>query len=160
MVVSPEQGPERGMKVTMMLADAAQVAEGKLNILGGGWTVTGPLAAPFAIALMIEVPWHLTNKKHEFKMEVIDLDGNLVQVTDPEGNTTPVIFGGEFEVGRPPGVRNGTMMSFPMALNSGPIPWPAGGSYEWRLSINGQAHEDWRLAFSTRPDAQSQSNAA
>lgn len=29
------------MKVTMLLADAATVAEGKLYILGGGWSVTG-----------------------------------------------------------------------------------------------------------------------
>lgn len=31
--------PETGMKVTIMLADSAQVAEGKLYVLGGGWTV-------------------------------------------------------------------------------------------------------------------------
>ena len=31
-----------GAKVTMMLADAAQAVEGKLYILGGGWSVTGP----------------------------------------------------------------------------------------------------------------------
>lgn len=159
MLVPPEQGPERGMKVTMMLADAAQVADGKLNILGGGWSVISG-ATPFAIAMMIEVPWHLSNKKHEFKLEVIDLDGNLVQVEAPDGNSTAVVVDGQFEVGRPPGVRNGAMLPFTAAINIGPVPWPAGGSYEWRLSIDGQAHEDWRLAFTTRPDAQSQSNAA
>ena len=40
------------MKVTLMLADAAQVSEGKLHILGGGWSVTGP-PAPSAIALLV-----------------------------------------------------------------------------------------------------------
>lgn len=151
---STEQGPERGMKVTMMLADAAQVADGKLNILGGGWSVTGPMAVPFAIALMIEVPWHLANHQHAFKLEVIDLDGNLVQVPTPE-DTTTVTFEGQFEVGRPPGTRSGAMLPFVAAINSGPIPWPTGASYEWRLSIDGKAHEDWRLAFTTRPDAHS-----
>jgi hypothetical protein len=29
------------MRVTMMLADAAQVSEGKLYILGGGWSIAG-----------------------------------------------------------------------------------------------------------------------
>ena len=38
----------------MLLADAAQVSEGKLHILGGGWSVTGP-PAPSAIALLVEV---------------------------------------------------------------------------------------------------------
>jgi hypothetical protein len=31
----------RRMKVTMLLADAASVADGKLDILGGGWNMTG-----------------------------------------------------------------------------------------------------------------------
>jgi hypothetical protein len=30
------------MKVTMMRADAVQAVAGKLYILGGGWSVTGP----------------------------------------------------------------------------------------------------------------------
>ena len=30
------------MKVTILLADAAQAVEGKLFVLGGGWSVTGP----------------------------------------------------------------------------------------------------------------------
>ena len=45
----------------MMLADSAQVSEGKLFILGGGWSVTGP-PAPSAIALHVEVPWDQTNR--------------------------------------------------------------------------------------------------
>ena len=31
----------RRMKVTMLLADAASVADGNLDILGGGWNITG-----------------------------------------------------------------------------------------------------------------------
>ena len=38
------------MKVTMLLADYAAVADGKLTIVGGGWSVTGPVSPPFAIA--------------------------------------------------------------------------------------------------------------
>jgi hypothetical protein len=41
----------------MLLADAAQEAAGKLYILGGGWSVTGPQMPPMAIALKIDVPW-------------------------------------------------------------------------------------------------------
>lgn len=149
-----EMDPERGMKVTMMLADSAQVADGKLYVLGGGWTVTGPQAVPFAIAGLIEVPWHLTNRRHTFRFECIDLDGNGVLVPTPAGEQ-PLLFEGGFEVGRPPGVRAGTAIPFPFAFNSGPQPIPPGGHYEWRLMINGETDEDWRLAFSTRPEAQS-----
>jgi hypothetical protein len=146
--------PDRGMKVTLMLADAAQVAEGKVNVLGGGWTVTGPQPAPFAIAGIIEVPWHQTNRQHTFRLELIDLDGNAVLVPTPDGEQ-PLFFEGHFEVGRPPGARSGSAIPFPFALNSGPVPLQPGGNYEWRLTVNGTAHEDWRLAFSTRPDSQS-----
>jgi hypothetical protein len=31
----------RRMRVTMLLADAASVADGNLDILGGGWNITG-----------------------------------------------------------------------------------------------------------------------
>ena len=44
------------MKVTMLLADAAQAVNGKLYILGGGWSVAGPDPTPMAIALKMEVP--------------------------------------------------------------------------------------------------------
>lgn len=58
-------------------------------------------------------------------------------------------------VGRPPGVRAGTPIPVPFAFNSGPQPIPAGGHYEWRLMIDGETDEDWRLAFSTWPETQS-----
>lgn len=146
-MTDPWDGPERPMKATMILCDHAQVADGKMNLLGGGWTLTGPGPAPFGIALMIDVPWHLTNRQHMFRIELIDLDGNAVI---PEGLEDPVAIEGQFEVGRPPGVRTGTSLPFMAAVNSGPIPLAPGGHFEWRLTINGEAHEDWRLPFSVR----------
>ncbi len=139
---------ERPLKATMILCDHAQVADGKMNLLGGGWTLTGPGAAPFGIALMIDVPWRMTNTQHTFRIELIDLDGNGVV---PFGLEDPVAIDGQFEVGRPPGVRTGTSLPFMAAVNSGPIGLPPGTHYEWRLTINGQAHDDWRLPFSVRP---------
>jgi len=148
--------PERGIKVTMLLADYAMAAEGKLTIVGGGWNVTGPQPIPFAIAMLVEVPWSLTNRQHEFRLELIDLDGNAVLGAQPDGTEAPVLIEGHFELGRPPGVRAGTALPFPLAINHGPLPLAPAGQYEWRLMINGEAHEDWRLAFSTRPEVQSQ----
>lgn len=144
--------PERGMKVTAMLADYASASEGKLTIVGGGWNVTGPQPVPFAIAVLVEVPWHLTNKRHVVRIELIDLDGNSVTAL---GADDPESIEMQFEIGRPPGLRPGTMLPFGMALNHGPMVLPPGGHYEWRLTVNDEAHDDWRLAFSTRPEAQS-----
>jgi hypothetical protein len=134
----------------MMLADAAQAAEGKLFILGGGWSVCGPDPTPMAIAIKIEVPWDQSNVSHAWRLYLLDSDGGPVELPSEEG-VQPVELGGDFEVGRPPGLRLGTPIDLPLAVNFGPLPLEPGNRYEWRLQIDGETGEDWRLAFSTRP---------
>ena len=95
------------MRVTMLLADAAQAINGKLYILGGGWSTIGPDPVPSAIAIKIEVPWDEANKRHKLKFELVDADGRPVTVPTPTGEK-PVQLEGDFEVGRPPGLKPGT----------------------------------------------------
>lgn len=142
--------PDRTMRVTLMLADAAQVADGKLNLLGGGWTVTGPAPSPFAIAGIIEVPWSQTDGVHELRFELIDLDGNPILIQTPDG-VQPVRIDAAFEVQPAADARVGAYSPFPFVVNSPPLPLPPGSHLEWRATIDGRQHEDWRLAFSTRP---------
>jgi hypothetical protein len=142
------------VKVTMLLADFAVVAEGKLTIVGGGWSVTGPAPSPFAIALKIEVPWDQANTQHTMRLELLDADGQAVLV--PPGAPTeeqPLMVEGQFETGRPAGLKPGTPLDVMLAVNVPPQPIPPGGRYEWRLSIDGRSDDDWRLTFSTRPAA-------
>jgi hypothetical protein len=68
------------MKVNLLLADHGDAVGGKLYIHGGGWNVTGPQLAPFAIAMLIEVPWDQTNTKHRVLLELLDADGIEVEV--------------------------------------------------------------------------------
>ena len=140
-----------GVKVTMMLADAAQAVEGKLYILGGGWSITGPEPSASAIAAYIQVPWDRTNVEHQFRFELIDSDGQPVTAEIPDEDEEAVTIEGAFEVGRPVGVRPGTPIDVPLAINIGPMVLPPGGRFEWRLTIDGETSDDWRLAFSTRP---------
>ena len=42
-------------------------------------------------------------------------------------------------------------LDFPVAVNSGPLPLVS-GVYEWRLTIDGQTDDDWRLPFSVRAE--------
>ncbi len=49
----------------------------------------------------------------------------------------------------PAGLKPGTPLDFPVAVNSGPLPLEP-GRYEWRLTIDGEADDDWRLPFSVR----------
>jgi Family of unknown function (DUF6941) len=138
------------MKVTILLADAAQAAEGKLYVLGGGWSITGPDPSPMALAIKIEVPWDQANTPHTCRLELLDSDGQSVVAEMPEGEQ-PIFFEANFEVGRPPGVKPGTPIDLPLAVNMPPVPLDPGGRYEWRLSIDGRTEPDWRVAFSTRP---------
>jgi len=141
------------MKVTMLLADFAQVADGKLTIVGGGWSLTGPDPTPFGIAILVHVPWDQANRRHTLRLELVDADGQPVTVPgDDDGEGAPIVFLDdiEFEVGRPAGIKPGTPLELPLAVNSSPLSLEPGCRYEWRLSIDGEGDEDWRLAFSVR----------
>ncbi len=133
----------------MILADYAQAAEGKLNILGGGWNITTG-GVPSALAILLEIPWDRTNERHQFRIELVDADGNAVIGMGPDGEG-PIVLAGGLEVGRPPGIKRGTPIPVPLAINMGPHPLEADTRYEWRLSINDASDENWRVAFSTAP---------
>lgn len=132
----------------MLLADSAQAVEGKLYILGGGWSEIGPEPSPSAIAAHIQVPWDRTNVNHHFRFELLDSDGRTVALGDTADDV--VVIDGDFEVGRPPGMKPGTPIDFPLAINVGPVPLPPGQRFEWRLTIDGEGRDDWRLPFSVR----------
>ena len=138
------------MKVTMLLADSAQAVNGKLYILGGGWSVTGPDPIPSAIAIQIEVPWDEANRRHRLELVLLSADGQPVMVPTPTGDR-PVQLGAEFEVGRPAGLKPGTPLGVALAINIGALPLPPDGRYVWRCSIDGRSEESWQLAFGTRP---------
>jgi hypothetical protein len=138
-----------GVKATMLLADYAVVSDGKLTIVGGGWSQTGPEPSSFGIGLLIQVPWDQANTMHAFAVELVDSDGAEVILETADDEEQPVAFGGEFEVGRPPGLKPGTPLDFPVAVNSTPLPLSP-GRYEWRLTIDGTSREDWTLPFTVR----------
>jgi hypothetical protein len=136
------------MMVTMLLCDAAQAVDNKLYVLGAGWSVTGPNPAPSAIALHLKVPWDEANMPHVMRLELIDADGQPVA---PAAGADPIVIESQFEVGRAAGLPPGTPIDLSVALNFGPIALAHGGRYDWRLTIDGRAEDDWHLAFSTRP---------
>jgi hypothetical protein len=117
----------------MILADGAQAVGGKLYMLGGGWThlfvpqFPGRPQAPFAIAIGIEVPYHLTNRRFAFGIELTDSDGNRV------GD----MLTGEMEQGRPPGIRPGASQRILLAANAHPE-FPAAGRYTVNATIDGE----------------------
>lgn len=140
------------MRVTLLLADSAQAINGKLYILGGGWSVTGPGPIPFSIAVKIEIPWDQANQRHKLRLQLFDSDGQPITLAQqPNKAAKPIAVNASFEVGRPAGTVPGTpidkvfAMSFPTGLQLA-----AGSRFEWRLWINDESKDDWRLAFHTR----------
>ena len=93
------------MEATMLYCDHAQVANGKLYVLGGGWThsVQVGVPMPLAVAVQLDIPWTAANEKHSLILELVDEDGNLVTADD-----APVKVEGQFEAGRPPGIKPGS----------------------------------------------------
>ncbi len=137
----------------MLLCDSAQVAEGKLYILGGGWSLTGPDPTPSALALKLEVDWHEADQPHHWELFLEDADGHPVTVPGPEG-AQPVEVRGDFQVGRPPGIPQGSPVDLPLAVNVGPLPLAPGTRYSWRLVVDGHGSDDWAVSFTTRPPAE------
>jgi hypothetical protein len=133
----------------MLLADAAQEVNGKLYVLGGGWSVTGPEVPPMAIALKIDVPWNEANRRRQWELVLLDADGSPVTFPSADG-PQELRVGGDFEVGRPPGLTPGSDIDLPLAVNVGPLPLPPGARYTWRLQIDGETQEHWQLSFTVR----------
>jgi hypothetical protein len=133
------------VKVTLMLADAAQVAEGRLFILGGGLVEVGPGPQPMAIAMLLDVPWDRANISHDWKLELVDQDGTPVLYDEQ-----PVLVGGQFEAGRPAGWAPGTPITVPMAINFSALPIEPGVRYVWRLAVNDTGEPEWTLPFRVR----------
>jgi hypothetical protein len=128
------------MKATLLLADAANVADGKFNMLGGGWSVTTG-ALPSALVAKIEVPWNQANEQIALQIRLLDADGNeLIEISK------------QFEVGRPPGIPAGMAIDHLEVVNFGPLPMLKPGQFHvWELRLNGETTDDWRCTFWVRP---------
>jgi hypothetical protein len=121
------------VEVTLLLCDAAQVAYGMLFVLGGGWNGLvkgGPGPITMGLAVLVVVPWNSTNEKHRLHGELVTEDGQPV-----DAGQGPVVVDGEFEVGRPAGMKPGASLNMPLALNLSLNLAP--GSYRWQVAIDG-----------------------
>lgn len=131
--------------VTMLLADAAQVADHKLYVLGGGITAVGPRPQPVAVALVLTVPWERANITHQWSLELLDAQGAPVPST-----ADALVVRGRFEAGRPAGLAPGSVLTVPLAINFPTMPVVPGTSYVWQLRIEGATRPEWQLAFHVR----------
>jgi len=96
----------------LILADAAQVADGKLYLMGGGWDRIAINALPATqmagIAVGVLVPWSETNTPRTLTLAIEDEDG---------GEVLPKV-GVRVEVGRPAGLAGGADQRVMVAFNA------------------------------------------
>jgi hypothetical protein len=120
------------VEVTLLLCDAAQESGGKLYVLGGGWSgVKANIPATMALAVLLEIPWDMTNHRMGVEAVLMTADGQPAEV---EGQ--PVHSAGEIEVGRPPGVKPGTSFNAPLAFTFNGVSLDS-GAYRWEFHVDG-----------------------
>ena len=118
---------------TAILCDAAQTADGKLYLMGGGWTrLAAETPANMALGIIVHVPFDMTNRQLPLLAELLDDDGQVVAI---DGNG--VKAEGQFEMGRPAGLKQGEQLSTPFAMSFRGLSLPPGG-YVFEVSIQGE----------------------
>jgi hypothetical protein len=139
--------PVEELRVTLLLAEAAQVADGKLNLLGGGVAVLPPRPQPLALAIVVQVPWSRAEETLPWVCELLDAAGMPVMAGE-----VPVIVNGQVSAGRPQGWPEGQPLNVPVVISFNALPLQPGQAYTWRLALDGASEDGWAVGFSVAPE--------
>ena len=128
----------------LLVADRAEVVNGKLYLMGGSWDRIQPPTFPhrmmLGIALGVRIPFSHTDDQHKVSVEIQHDEKRLVG------------FEAKLTTGRPPGMA-GMDMLVPMAFNI-PIAIPAEGLVVLRAAVDDRPprrHEIKAMQRAARP---------
>ncbi len=128
----------------ILVADYAEVLNGKLYTMGGGWdnlvVNSLPHSQNFAIATSFLVEWNETNYRHNVEIEFSTEDEKLIATLTAE-----------LEVGRPPGSTPGQSQRLMLAVNINHT-FEALGTFVIRTKV--EEEELSRLVFRVAPGPQ------
>jgi hypothetical protein len=118
---------------TFLLADHAEAVNGKLYVTGGCWNMITVSQLPsshphLTVAAALHVPWQATNQLHSLQLDLIDANGKSVLPEPLQGN---------FETGRPPGMRSGDEAAVVIAFNFNGLQLHSAGVHEFVLEVDG-----------------------
>lgn len=132
------------MQIDAILCNHAEAVNNLLYIAGGGIEVSyvqpgvpAPYAVSIGIGIMVTVPWQQTNQQHQVEIELIDSDGQPIQVPLSPEIITPFKVSLTFNVGRPANAPVGDDQHVALAANLPGLPLPAFGKYEFIIKIDG-----------------------
>ncbi|MDQ6721117.1 MAG: hypothetical protein M3003_10050 [Candidatus Dormibacteraeota bacterium] len=125
---------EKSRLVTFMLADHAEAVNGKLYVTGGSWNMINAKDIPYvhphmSVAATIEVPWTQTNELHSLNVQLFDED---------EKSVVPQRLEGQFEVGRPPGMRPGDYALVVLVFHLNGLTFDKAGSYSFVMTFDAE----------------------
>jgi hypothetical protein len=138
--------------LTLLLGDVARVAEGKLDILGAGWSVTRT-PANLGVGMLVEIPWAEIGPAHRIEVVLQDEEGQVLTKEDGE----PVLkIDAELGAHRPPGVVLGLPVTIPIAITCTGVPLAPGHRFRLQAAVDGHDCPDSCVVFSTVPEAPGQ----
>ena len=129
-----------------MLADRAEVIQGKLYLMGGAWDrqyvvdFAQPVLVSFAIG--IRVPWNATNREHRLRITVETADGQMVNNFALEAG---------FAAGRPAVAQPGESQRVVVAIPLVGIVFPGAGMYFGKAAINGELSQSIEFHLMAAP---------
>lgn len=128
----------------IIVADFAEVLNGKLYTMGAGWDSLTVNALPhhqaFAIAASFLVDWNETNRQHDVALDFLDEDGKQFAQLHAQ-----------LEVGRPPGATPGLPQRLILAINL-QHKFEQLGTFVIKTLIGGE--HDGKLTFRVIPSPQ------
>jgi hypothetical protein len=136
------------MNVMVMLCDKATKQEGKLNILGGGWSIINPGVREYSLALRFEAEQH-EDGHHDLRLVLSDADGWPYR---PPGSSQGVAIDGVMDIKADPGAPDGMVMVHVESIDIVPMPLPPATVFTWRVWIDGVTQEHWAASFVTRAE--------
>ncbi|MEV0592029.1 DUF6941 family protein [Nonomuraea cavernae] len=141
------------MEAFIVLCDAAQhdTTSGKINILGGDWSVKDARPTQTAVALFIRLSWEEAAEGRSFTLRLVDDMGTPIHVGQP-GEERPVEYGGTVQLNESAvdidavtklvDVHNSFAVTVPQ------FPLEHGRRYVWEVRTNGDLLSS--VAFAVR----------
>lgn len=126
------------MRATVLLAHSAHLDQaGIVHALGLGWTTTTAPAPQHALIVFVDVGWSEIGNSFPIRAELVDGDGNRVAQTEEN----------VINARRHPVHPEGTSVTIPFVATIPMLNLAVGQRYQWRVTIDGEMHEEWLAGF-------------
>ncbi|WP_443075591.1 DUF6941 family protein [Streptosporangium sp. NBC_01469] len=142
------------MEAFILLADAATTDSGssKINLLGAGWSLTGPEVPPSAVSVFLRIPWSEAKNEISFRLRLLDVAGGEVRVAlNGDRNLS---IGGSFGLPEDTAVDDDgrkVPLNIAFCVPLPPLPLEPGQIYRWAFEAAGT--EIASASFAVRPKA-------